>query len=270
MSKKRAKNRKNHPATTRDTSKTDFTKLIPIGIIIFVALGIGIAIMLCTLPKNTNQPTVSAEEQEMLKIQEASDYLKNKYGQDFIFQTQTIMYYVFSTQRDANVVYEQADNIFYVSTREMLRKAYREEDIDLYFDDGFCDSAYFVLNEKEIRQYFNRFIPEQFGTHNILLYFQSSVLPSNVSESTPFDELAQTYPDFLTCELYLLTDQDITQDDLKLLTESLATTGLSILLRINKIEAEYQKGRAVSEFAIGWNNNETSVMQAYINWPEDE
>ena len=96
-------------------------------------------------------------------------------------------------------------------------------------------------------------------------YFDVAAFPSDVTGETKFIDVMRKYPEFCALELFVLTDQRISQAEFDELTASLKKLNIPILVNVSIINAEEQAKQPLDAIAIGWASRENSLFSAEIN-----
>ena len=183
--------------------------------------------------------------------------MKDKYKTEFACVGSDSSRYFFIAQN------EDIDGEIAVMTTEKLLESMK--DASRYFTGKYNDNGYSIVCEQNIISHLSNFIPKSLGTYRLMPYIDVAAFPSDVTGTTKFIDVMRKYPEFCELELFILTDQRISQAECDELTASLKKLNIPILVKVSLIPAEEQAKQLLDAIAIGWGSRENSLFSAEIN-----
>lgn len=220
-------------------------KSSPAPFIILTVIAVALATVITVLAVTSSNPKKPVDQMTCEELSaDIAEYLQDKYGIKFDVPANDAI--INDPTRPYIGVYyagsESLSGLCQVVTSKSVIEQYGEEKAH-YYTARFVDDAYALVATDSIQAYFGGLLPkDSFGTYRIIANIPQ-FLPSNVTGKTGFDEVVMNYSEFLDgMEVFVLTDQDVSEEDAQKFVDKLETLGFYLRVKISKYDAEKQPG----------------------------
>ena len=233
MSKNKKKNRNykttKQPAAPQKKS-VNKTTIILIAVVLLVAL-IGTIFVVKDIHDNNTAPTVSTDINAAGNDTEhIAKYLKEKYGIDFTHEFTTSGASIFSA--------DGLPGLIQVFRREVVQDV--DTSLSYLFTDIYADNGYLIVNMQKSVDYYESKTEVDFGNSTFMTYIDIVANPSKVTADTTYEEYLRIIKEISIPHLIILTDKEMSEDELQELEEDMKSLGHPLTVRVFTLDADTQ------------------------------